>query len=111
MSFLTFLFPKVGHKSRSGAVDGYPYDLDASLRYTRFKTGIDRFPIQDNGTVWTQLGRMNGGEGVSGLLPQQDHLVWAQGYGRYPSGPIVSALPENLNWQITVPGLSKMDGQ
>ena len=119
-SFQTFLFAKNAHKSRSGKGDGYPFDLDASLRYTRPKTGIDRFPTQDNYTLFAPLGLMNGGEGVSGLLPQQDIMVWAQGYGKNPAGPIVSGLPTLLDsdpfstsahilWQINIPGLTKQD--
>lgn len=97
----------------------YPIDFDSgSLRYTRPKTGIDIFPTQDNATVWAKLGLMNGGEGVSGFLPLQDHLIWAQGYGKDPYGPVTSALPSlaqadpfsisaGLIWQTAIPGLNK----
>lgn len=101
MSLMTFLFPKLGHVSRAGAGDHYPFDYDASLRYTRQKTGYDFFPVLDNAHTFQQLGC------VSGLMPEQDILVWAQGYAKDPFGPIVSQLPANLQWQITIPGLSK----
>jgi hypothetical protein len=94
-------FPTIGHKSRAGKVDSYPYDLDASERITRPKTGIDKFPIPWNGNNFAKLGC------VSGLMPQNNAWVWAQGYGKDPAGPIVSALPVNLQWQITIPGLNK----
>lgn len=91
----------MGHHSRAGAVDGYPFDLDASLRYVRPKTGVDYYPTHSNRDNFAKLGL------VGGFLPQMDNRVWAQGYGKNPSGPIVSALPENLQWQITIPGLNK----
>jgi len=86
---------------RSGAVDGYQYDLDGSLRYDRFKTGIDKFPwVGGDGTI-AFIGAVNG------LLPQNDVLVWAQATGKMPSGPGSTTEPINLQWQITVPGLYK----
>lgn len=94
-------WPTIGHKSRAGQVDHYPFDFDASLRYVTPKTGIDVFPTPWNGDSFAQLGQ------VSGLMPQMDGRVWAQGWGRDPFGPIVSALPVNIQWQITVPGLNK----
>lgn len=95
------LFPTIGHKSRAGQVDHYPFDLDASERITRPKTGIDKFPIPWNGNNFAQLGC------VSGIMPQNDAYVWAHMWGKDPTGPIVSALPVNLQWQINVPGLNK----
>lgn len=116
MGFRTFLFRNPGHERSD-----YPLDLDGSLRYTRPKTGIDYWPAHDNANNFQQLGTfMNGGFGVSGIFPEQDPLVWAQGYGKDPSGPIVSALPTlaqtqgfatsaQLYWQAMIPGLSKQD--
>lgn len=95
-------FPQIGHRSRAGMADGYPFDLDASLRFTRPKTGLDVFPIQWNGTNFAQLGC------VSGILQQFDGIVWGQGYGAPGFGPIRSALPVNLQWQMMVPGLVKV---
>lgn len=92
---------KATFQARSGAADGYPYDLDGALRFVRPRTGIDVFPSHNNAGSMAQLGQ------VSGLLPMQDARVWAQGFGRMPSGPIVSAIPDNLQWQISVPGLTK----
>lgn len=92
----------IGHKSRAGARDRYPLDLDASERFTRLKTGIDYYPTHSNKDDFAKLGA------VSGIMPQFDGRVWGQMYGKDPFGPIVSALPVNLQWQITVPGLNKM---
>ena len=92
---------KAAHHPRNGAADGYPFDLDASMRFVRPKTGIDVFPSHNNAGSFAKLGQ------VSGFLPQMDGRVWAQGYGKMPSGPIVSSIPANLQWQINVPGLTK----
>lgn len=92
----------MGFMPRNGAADGYPFDLDGSLRTVRPKTGKDYWPTHSNADNFQQLGA------VSGFMPLQDAMVFAMGYGKMPSGPIVSALPENLAWQITVPGLTKM---
>lgn len=96
-----FSWPTMGHKPRSGRVDGYPFDLDASERITRPKTGIDYFPVPNNAVNFAQCGQ------VSGFMPQMNGMVWAQLWGHDPYGPIVSALPVNLQWQISVPGLNK----
>lgn len=105
MGLHTFLFGKMAFKPRSGAHDHYPYDLDGALRFTRPKTGVDFWPAHDNADNYAKLGLVNG------FMVEQDHMIWNAGYGKYPSGPIVSELPLNLNWQITIPGLSKMDSQ
>jgi hypothetical protein len=109
---LNFLFAKMTSQPRN-AVDPahYPYDLDGSLRFTRPRTGVDFWPTHSNRDNFQQLGD------VAGLMAQQDALVWAQGYGRAPSGPLVTPLgewlpstvtePANLQWQITIPGLNK----
>jgi len=86
---------------RSNCRDNYPYDLDGSERITRQKTGQDVYFVPWNGNNFQQLGC------VSGLLPQLDSFVWGQAFGKIPSGPIVSALPVNLQWQINIPGMSK----
>jgi hypothetical protein len=107
MGLHTFLFKKMAFKPRSGAHDHYPYDLDGSLRFTRPVTGIDFWPAHDNADNFAQLGY------VAGFMAQQDKLVWAQGYGKMPSGPIMGSItvPLNLQYQITIPGLSKQDSQ
>lgn len=116
MGFATFLFRNPGHEQAN-----YPFNFDASEKHTRYKTGIDFWPAHNNADNFQQLGTfMNGGFGVSGILTEQDPLVWAQGYGKDPAGPIVSALPTladsngfatsaALYWQVMVPGLSKQD--
>ena len=81
--------------------NNYPYDLDGSLRYSRFATGIDYFPtVGGDGTI-AQIGM------VSGFLRQFDATIWAQMTGKKPSGPGVTTVPLNLQWQATVPGLQK----
>lgn len=103
------LWPTIGHKSRAGRVDHYPFDLDASERITRPKTGIDKFPIPWNGNNFAKLGC------VSGIMPQNDAFVWAHMWGKDPFGPIKGSigvgdqygLPINLQWQINIPGLNK----
>jgi len=116
VGFFTGIFKNPGHER-----SGYPFDYDASLRYTRPKTGLDYFPEPSNYSAFQKAGLyMNGGMGVSGLFAEQDPLVWAQGYGKDPFGPIVSAYPDLANnqgfatsasfWtQVMIPGLSKQD--
>lgn len=99
MSF--HLWPTIGHKSRAGKVDHYPYDLDASERVTRPKTGIDIFPQPNNYNSFAKLGSM------PVMYAQHDAWIWGQMWGKDPMGPLSSAMPVNLQWQITVPGLSK----
>lgn len=87
---------------RSGSCDGYQYDLDGSLRYDRFKTGIDKFPwIGGDGRI-PQIGY------VSGLMAMNDVSVWAQMTGKRAFGPFSTTQPLNLQYQVTVPGLYKM---
>ena len=86
---------------RNGTSDGYLFDLDGSERFVRPKTGADVFPIQNNGTDFAKLGSLNA---VYALM---NWFTWGQAYGAIPSGPIMSAIPDNLQWQITVPGLTK----
>jgi hypothetical protein len=90
-------------KSTQEVGRNYPFDFNGAEKHTRFKTGYDYWPTHSNRDNFAKLGL------VAGLWAEQDMLVWAQGYGRMPSGPIVSALPVNLTWQITVPGLTKQD--
>ncbi len=94
-------WPTIGHRSRAGKVDNYPFDLDASERVTRPKTGLDRFPQPNNWNTFQQLGSM------SPLLFMFNDNVWGQMWGAPGYGPIRSALPVNLVEQITIPGLSK----
>lgn len=81
-------------KSRGDKV--YPLDLDGSERQPRFKTGLDIFaypPI---------IGC------ISGLLPQMDWRVWGQAFGKNGYGPTFQPFPLNLQYQVNIPGLSKM---
>lgn len=101
------LFSKMGFKPRNGAADGYPFDLDGSLRYVRPKTGVDYWDLSyvPNVNNFQKLGN------VSGFMPMQDWRVWAQGYGKDPFGPIMNPAPLNLQYQATVPGLNKQMAQ
>lgn len=81
--------------------DGYQFDLDGSLRYNRFATGVDYFPFVGGDGVVPQIGA------VSGIFPQMDVFIWQQMTGKIPFGPGSTTVPINLQYQITVPGLSK----
>jgi hypothetical protein len=83
-------------KPRSGARDGYPFDLDASLRYTRFGTGTAIHPFPP------VIGM------VSGILPLFDDWTMREAIARPAYGPGSTTVPLNLQWQATVPGLTKM---
>jgi hypothetical protein len=95
------IFRKNSHHSRGGCVDGYPFDLDASLRHTRPATGVDYWPTHSNIDDFAKLGQ------VSGFFPQQDVFVWGQAYGKSPSGPDTNPAPINLQYVATIPGLTK----
>lgn len=75
--------------------NGYPFDLDASERWTRPHTGIDFYPYP------YLIGCL------SGFMPQYNRTNPSIGYAKSPFGPNITQLPVNLQWQITVPGLSK----
>jgi hypothetical protein len=96
------MFPQIGHRSRAGCRDDYPFDLDASERFVRPKTGIDVFPMPNNAVNFAKLGC------ISGFMPQLDAFIWAQMYGKNGYGPTNQPFPVNLQWQMTVPGLSKV---
>lgn len=96
---------KMGFHPRSGASDGYPFDLDGSLRYVRPRTGIDLYPTHSNIDNFAKIGF------VSGFLPLMDAAVRSMAFGAVPYGPIMSQLPENLQWQIEIPGLNKYQPQ
>ena len=85
-------------RPRGGCRDGYLYDLDASERFVRPKTGIDYFP-------YPPICGM-----ISGILPLFNERVWAGMYAKNAFGPGVGSRPANLQFQITVPGLTKFDG-
>lgn len=74
----------------------YPLDLDGSERQPRFKTGNDLWPYP------SVIGC------VSGLLPQMDWRIWGQAFGKNGFGPTFQPFPVNLQWQINIPGMSKM---
>lgn len=83
-------------RPRSRNSDSYPLDLDGSLRYTRMKSGNDYFPVPP------QIGM------VSGILQQMDMFVYRSAMGKIPYGPGTTQVPVNLQWQMTIPGLTKM---
>lgn len=76
--------------------DNYPFDFDGSERFARPKTGIDKWPYPPI------IGA------VSGFWQQQDALVLPSRIGKMPSGPGATTVPINLQWQIFVPGLTKV---
>lgn len=95
---------KMGFHPRNGASDGYPFDLDGSLRFVRLRTGIDIYP-QHPRDDFVKLGM------VSGFLPEMDNAILSMAFGQVPYGPIMSQIPDNLQWQITIPGLNKYQPQ
>ncbi len=81
----------------------YPLDLDAGLRYVRPRSGIDFFPSPIIGMANNIPFQF-----VSAMLPQMNVEIWMQAFGKKAFGPGVNSTPLNLQWQITVPGLTKM---
>lgn len=88
-------------RPRNGASDGYLYDLDASERHVRPLTGIDKWPSHNNAGSFAKLGCINP------ILPLVGGFAFGQAYAKIPFGPIMSTFPDNLQWQITIPGLNK----
>lgn len=74
---------------------GYPLDLDAGERFTRFSQTFSEFPYP------SIIGC------VSGFLPQQDIFLKNKRLGQYPSGPNITTVPVNLQWQTVFPTLAK----
>ena len=70
-----------------------PYDLDASLRYTRPKTGIDYFPFPNQPF-----------NVVSGILPLLDAFTYASAVGKTPFGPAIDTPVDGplqqIIWQL-----------
>ena len=92
---------KISFRSRGGCSDNYPFDLDASQRNTRPATGIDYYPTHSNRDNFQKLGC------VSGFFPQQDLIVWGQGFAKTAFGPFSDYSPINLQNVITNAALSK----
>lgn len=92
---------KIGFLSRGGAVDNYPFDFDASLRFVRPATGIDYWPTHSNRDNFAKQGC------VTGFMPQQDAIVWGQGFAKNPFGPFTDFQPVNLQTVITNSAMSK----
>ena len=80
-------------KPRHG--DGYPLDLDGAERITRFRQGVSPRPYPP------LIGC------VSGFMPQQDIRFWYSHIAKTPTGPNVTTVPVNLQWQMIIPGLTK----
>lgn len=72
-----------------------PIDFDGSLRITRFRTGWSPTPYPPI------IGCL------SGFLPLQDSLAYAQKLARMPMGPNVTTVPVNLQNQAVIPALAK----
>jgi hypothetical protein len=75
--------------------DGYPLDLDGAERITRFRQGVSPRPYPP------LIGC------VSGFMPQQDITFFNSHIGKTPSGPNVTTVPVNLQWQMVFPALAK----
>lgn len=95
------IFGNMGFHPRNGCSDGYPFDLDASLRFVRPANGVDKFPTPNNRGSFAKLGSMNA------LTPLMDTIWYQSAFAKPSWGPIMSAIPDNLQWQITIPGLNK----
>jgi hypothetical protein len=101
---MTF-WPVWGHNRQ----DKYPWDMDGAEKFTRPKTGYDYWGTHSNSDNYQQLGY------VSGFMVEMDTRIWSSAFGHMPFGPsqgsmpqaLGSPLPINLQWQITVPGLTK----
>lgn len=82
-----------------GGLDTYgyptesPFDLDASLDYTRPKTGIDYFPMP------IILGW------IDGFVPLSNNLEYSLMLGKLPSGPWASQTPGGADVSVIFPNL------
>lgn len=76
--------------------DGYPLDIDASSRFTRY-TG-----------TFSYVGspQMNGK--INTMLPLYDALRIRMAIAKYPMGPGTTTLPQFLQQQMVFPQLPKM---
>jgi hypothetical protein len=83
-------------RPRNGASDGYQFDLDASERFTRFGGGSAVHPYPPI------IGML------SGMLPLYDNVVRFEAFAKNPAGPGSTTYPLNFQWQVTIPGLTKM---
>lgn len=72
----------------------YPYDLDASLDYTRPALGRAIYPYPLT-TGW-----------VSGFCPQFNSQEQALMLGKLPSGPNVNMMYGQIDWAAAFPDLS-----
>jgi hypothetical protein len=79
---------------RKDDAHGYPLDLDGSLRFTRPYV-IDPYPYP------TIIGM------ISGFMRETNQFIWQQP-ARTPYGPNVNNLPTYAEYQIAVPGLTKL---
>lgn len=87
------------------SADGYPLDLDGSLRYVRPHT-IDNFPYPTTGPLSGMNGRVV--DYISGILPQANAFFFSHyNTARTPYGPNINDVPSYADFQIAVLGLTK----
>jgi hypothetical protein len=79
---------------RKDTQHGYPLDLDGSLRFTRPYV-IDPYPYPPI------IGM------VQGFMRETNQFIWQQA-ARTPFGPNINTLPSYAEYQIAVPGLTKV---
>ena len=91
-------------RPRNGGDDGYPFDLDASERFTRPPTGY--------AVYWDmpKPGERNGVGLMSSFLSLFTGVSWSQRYAATPFGPDVGSQFVNLGSQTIVPGFNKTEG-
>lgn len=93
----TLVWP-LRHRPWKPAIDDdYPFDFDMSLRFERTSNNAWNVPYP------YMIGC------VSGFMPQYDAHWMRSHIGRMPTGPNTVFDPLNLAWQMTVPGLEKVE--
>ena len=73
----------------------YPLDVNGDVAHTRFAKSVGVYPTPP------VIGC------ITGFMPLQDMFVLRSAYGKAPSGPNVTTSPLNLQWQMTIPELTK----
>jgi hypothetical protein len=76
--------------------NGYPYDYHPATRHMRLGDGARPFP-------WPW---QFGAYGTS--MPMVNSVAVSGGVAKKPSGPNVNIEPVNLQYQVAIPGLSKV---
>lgn len=95
-AFLTKYVNKGGTWEPAINRNGYPYDFHPAMRIMRLGDGPRNQPYPV----------MLGSVGIN--MPMLNAVNVAGGVGPKPSGPGVNVEPVNLQYQVAVPGLSKV---